>query len=197
MTPENIVQYIILIMQSYASRIHINEKNVGFSIDHGFQTIFLLLTPPPPPFPSLLHWIQYCLMIIVWIHDKLMIFIRLDRLFYTGINYWRWHFLICRNVHDENQQLTVDKFINLSTLNIWFFFFGDTVISYDILYGVTSRFSFSSTLLCDKVCQWLAASQWFSPGTLVSSINKTDRHDISEILLKVALNTITTLSQAI
>ena len=29
---------------------------------------------------------------------------------------------------------------------------------------------------------------WFSP---VSSINKTDRHDITEILLKVALNTIT------
>jgi hypothetical protein len=30
----------------------------------------------------------------------------------------------------------------------------------------------------------------FSPGTLVSSTNKTDRHDIVEILLKVALNTI-------
>ena len=45
--------------------------------------------------------------------------------------------------------------------------------------------------LCDKVCQWLAASLWFSPGTTVSSTNKTDRHDISEILLKVALNTIT------
>ena len=29
-----------------------------------------------------------------------------------------------------------------------------------------------------------------SPGTPVSSINKTDRHDITEILLKVALNTI-------
>jgi hypothetical protein len=29
-----------------------------------------------------------------------------------------------------------------------------------------------------------------APGTLVSSTNKTDRHDISEILLKVALNTI-------
>jgi hypothetical protein len=29
-------------------------------------------------------------------------------------------------------------------------------------------------------------------GTLVSSTNKTDRHDITEILLKVALNTITT-----
>jgi len=31
---------------------------------------------------------------------------------------------------------------------------------------------------------------WFSPGLPVSSINKTDRHDITEILLKVALNTI-------
>jgi hypothetical protein len=32
--------------------------------------------------------------------------------------------------------------------------------------------------------------QWFSLGTPVSSTNKTDRHDITEILLKVALNTI-------
>jgi hypothetical protein len=32
---------------------------------------------------------------------------------------------------------------------------------------------------------------WFSPGTPVSSTNKTNRHDITEILLKVALNTIT------
>ena len=51
------------------------------------------------------------------------------------------------------------------------------------------------TTLCDKVCQWLAACQWFSLGTPVSSTNKTDRHDIyknvTEILLKVALNTIT------
>jgi hypothetical protein len=30
----------------------------------------------------------------------------------------------------------------------------------------------------------------FSPGSPVSSTNKTDRHDITEILLKVALNTI-------
>jgi hypothetical protein len=32
--------------------------------------------------------------------------------------------------------------------------------------------------------------QWFSPDPPVSSTNKTDRHDITEILLKVALNTI-------
>jgi len=31
----------------------------------------------------------------------------------------------------------------------------------------------------------------FSPGTPVSSTIKTDRHDITEILVKVALNTIT------
>jgi hypothetical protein len=32
--------------------------------------------------------------------------------------------------------------------------------------------------------------QWFSPGTPVSSTNKTCRHDIAEILLKVVLTTI-------
>ena len=39
------------------------------------------------------------------------------------------------------------------------------------------------TTLCELVCQWLAAGGWFSPGSLVSSINKTDCHDIIEILL--------------
>jgi hypothetical protein len=47
------------------------------------------------------------------------------------------------------------------------------------------------TTLSDKVCQLLATGLWFSLGTLVYSTNKTDRHDITEILLKVALNTIT------
>jgi hypothetical protein len=46
------------------------------------------------------------------------------------------------------------------------------------------------TTLCDKVCQWLVTGQWFSPAPPVSSTNKSDRHDITEILLKVALNTI-------
>ena len=47
------------------------------------------------------------------------------------------------------------------------------------------------TTLCDKVCQWLATGQWFSLGVLVSYTNKTDLRDISEILLIVALGTIT------
>ena len=41
----------------------------------------------------------------------------------------------------------------------------------------------------DNVYQLLAHGRWFSPGTLASSTTKTGRHDIAEILLKVALNT--------
>ena len=47
------------------------------------------------------------------------------------------------------------------------------------------------TSLCDKVCQSLATDWWFSPFTAISSTNKADRHNITEILSKVALNTIT------
>jgi hypothetical protein len=38
-----------------------------------------------------------------------------------------------------------------------------------------------------KVYQLLANGRWFSPGTPASSTTKTGRHDIAEILLKVAL----------
>ena len=41
----------------------------------------------------------------------------------------------------------------------------------------------------DKVYQLLAHGRWFSPGIPASSTTKTVRHDIAEILLKVALNT--------
>ena len=44
--------------------------------------------------------------------------------------------------------------------------------------------------LCDKVYQSLATGWWFSPGTPVSSTNKTDHHDITKILVKVVLNII-------
>ena len=40
----------------------------------------------------------------------------------------------------------------------------------------------------DKVYQLLAHGRWFSPGTPASSTTNTGRHDIAEILLKVALN---------
>ena len=40
---------------------------------------------------------------------------------------------------------------------------------------------------CDKVYQLLAHGRWFSPGTPASSTTKTGRHEIADILLKVAL----------
>jgi hypothetical protein len=47
----------------------------------------------------------------------------------------------------------------------------------------------------------LAHGRYFSPGTPASSTTKTGRHDIAEILLKVALNTksnqIISLSQSV
>ena len=40
---------------------------------------------------------------------------------------------------------------------------------------------------CDKVYQLLAHGRWFSLGTMASSTTKFGRHNITEILLKVAL----------
>jgi hypothetical protein len=45
------------------------------------------------------------------------------------------------------------------------------------------------TTLCEIICQWLAIiGRWFSPVTPVSSTNKTDGNDTTELLLKVASN---------
>jgi len=38
--------------------------------------------------------------------------------------------------------------------------------------------------------QLLATGQWFSSGSPISPTNNTDCHDITELLVKVALNTI-------
>jgi hypothetical protein len=47
----------------------------------------------------------------------------------------------------------------------------------------------------DKVYQLLAHGRWFFLGTPASSTTKTGHHDITEILLKVALNTINQINQ--
>jgi hypothetical protein len=74
---------------------------------------------------------------------------------------------------------------DLNKQNFWIFFL--LLISWCLLY----------TILYDKVFQWLVVGRWFSPGTPVSSANKTDHHDFTEILLKVALNTINRHKQSI
>jgi hypothetical protein len=40
---------------------------------------------------------------------------------------------------------------------------------------------------CDKIYQFLVHGRWFSPGSPASPTTKTGRHNIAEILLKVAL----------
>ena len=44
-----------------------------------------------------------------------------------------------------------------------------------------------------KFVSHLGAGHWFYPDTPVSSTNKTDLHDITEILLKVQINTYTVI----
>ena len=46
--------------------------------------------------------------------------------------------------------------------------------------------------VCGAICQSLTVDWEFSPCIPLSSTNKTERHNIAEILLKVVLNTITT-----
>jgi hypothetical protein len=49
----------------------------------------------------------------------------------------------------------------------------------------TNNNNFYTDSMFRVACPW----SWFSPGTPASSTTKTDRHDIAEILLKVALST--------
>ena len=75
---------------------------------------------------------------------------------------------------------------------------GFTITSVIIAYHhLSCEFEFRSwrsvlyTVLNDEVYHWLATGRWFSHGNPVSSINKTCRHDNTEMLWKVVLSTIT------
>ena len=63
------------------------------------------------------------------------------------------------------------------------------MLLWHVLMTVKLRQGLFDATLCDS--QRLAAGQWFSPGIPVSSTNYTDRHNITDIFLKVALITIT------
>jgi hypothetical protein len=56
--------------------------------------------------------------------------------------------------------------------------------------GSSWCWSYGSWIYSYLCNQWHATGWWFSSGTRVSSTYETDCHDITEILLKVALNTI-------
>ena len=103
------------------------------------------------------------------------------------------------------------KFLGLSTINFtflywsvslafiwpsWLWSYGSWIYNYiynrclsPLMLWVRLPLRARCTTLCDKVCQLLETGLWFSPGPPVSSTNKTDCHNITKILLKVALNT--------
>jgi hypothetical protein len=69
------------------------------------------------------------------------------------------------------------------------FFFNFTYFTWHLFQ--TQSWPSSNTFNLSIKFWGLATGQWFSPCPLLSSTNKTDCHGIAEILLKVALNTIT------
>jgi len=93
-------------------------------------------------------------------------------------------------------------FIFLATIAIWNF--DDYCKNFHLCpYKPITNTTWACTRLCklqkrcarfaaasDKVYQSLVHGRWFSPGTPAASTTKTGRHDIGELLLKVALNTI-------
>jgi hypothetical protein len=74
-------------------------------------------------------------------------------------------------------------YVQLDALNVLLYFFTFLFLVFLLQKKGCIRIAAAS----DKVYQLLAHGRWFSPGTLASSTTKTGRHDIAEILLKVAL----------
>ena len=58
------------------------------------------------------------------------------------------------------------------------------------LFSMSKKYSQCTVLSSPRYCQRLATGRWFPVGSPDSSTNKTDRYDITEMLMKVALNTI-------
>ena len=86
-----------------------------------------------------------------------------------------------------------NTFRNYMYLESRLIFAGFVVCLLPVVIRIPLRRDVLDTTLCDQVCQWLAAGRCFFAGTPVTSCNNTDCHDITVILLKVALNTMTLL----
>ena len=81
-------------------------------------------------------------------------------------------------------------FVNIScTFHIHFVKDVNMVLDFAIQFMYIS-YSLVYVINLSVKCGRLVVFSRFSPGPLDSSTNKTDSHDIAEILLKVALNTI-------
>jgi hypothetical protein len=89
------------------------------------------------------------------------------------------HMLWCSSCTDR--KLTTCNWLQFNILSVWNGQFSTVII-------LVHANNFAPLVLWF----WIPlGGRWFSLRTLVSSTNKTDRQDIAEMLLKVALNTIT------
>jgi hypothetical protein len=61
------------------------------------------------------------------------------------------------------------------------------IVMVSIHYTLWTQLLWNCAAANDKVYPWLTHGRWFSVGTPATSTTKTGRHDIAEILLKVAL----------
>ena len=102
---------------------------------------------------------------------------------YDSVVFWVFHYINCPDGVEGEE--------------LWLWSYGSWIYNYlcsqclsPLMLWVRISIKARCTILCDKVCQWLAIGRWFSPGPLFSSTNKTDCHDITEMLLKMALNII-------
>ena len=110
---------------------------------------------------------------------------------------WSWSYGSCPSITD----ISLDRFQCSNLLLVlgpsWSWSYGSWNYNYlcnqclsPLKLWVRISIRARCTTLCDKVCQWLVTGWWFSLGSPVSFTNKTDHHDITEILLKVVLNAI-------
>ena len=124
------------------------------------------------------------------------------------IDHWLWDLclkyikLSGGNLKIKTHLINFNWLLNISFISrgpSWLWSYGSWIYNYlcnqcisplTLWVRIPVRRGVLDTTLCDKVCQCLAAGQWFSLGTPVSSTNKTYLHDITEMLLKVALSTI-------
>jgi hypothetical protein len=103
----------------------------------------------------------------------------------TTVNWCTYRLQYCfifRNYMIQGLKTELQSFKGI----VRFYLLHNTPIYYNKLWTSHRIYHVLDTTFCEKVCQWLATGRWFSPGTPVSPSNKTDCHDITEILLKVA-----------
>jgi hypothetical protein len=118
----------------------------------------------------------------------------------NALQYERQHYKMYEEIHFNittslKFRFFLNHFVSHNRLHSsWSWLHGSWIYNYlynQCLSPLSGEFELRSwrgeldTALRDKVCQWLTTGRWFSLGTPVSSTNKTDLHDITEILLKV------------